>query len=77
MRMKMVTESQTLKDAAKEFLAYKKAQKIRERTLKDYHKYIDPFIAQSSNSMCKQFWIVVIEYPFLPQLRDNSCIAIE
>lgn len=51
MRMKMVTESQTLKDAAKEFLAYKKAQKIRERTLKDYRKYIDPFIAQSSNSM--------------------------
>ena len=51
MRMKMVTETQTLKDAAKEFLAYKKAQKIRERTLKDYHKYIDPFIAQSSNSM--------------------------
>ena len=51
MRMKMVTESQTLKDAAKEFLAYKKAHKIRERTLKDYHKYIDPFIAQSSNSM--------------------------
>ena len=29
MRMKMVTESQTLKDAAKEFLAYKKAQKFR------------------------------------------------
>ena len=51
LKMKMVTESQTLKDAAKEFLAYKKAQKIRERTLKDYHKYIDPFIAQSSNSM--------------------------
>ncbi len=38
MRMKMVTETQTLKDAAKELLAYKKAQKIRERTLKDYHK---------------------------------------
>jgi len=43
MRIKMVTKSQTLKDAAKEFLAYKKAQKIRERTLKDYRKYIDPF----------------------------------
>ena len=43
MRMKMVTESQTLKDAAKEFLAYKMAQKIRERTRKDYHKYIDLF----------------------------------
>ena len=41
MRMKMVTESQTLKDTAEEFLAYKKAQKIWERTRKDYRVIID------------------------------------
>ena len=51
MRMKKVTERQTLQDAAKEFLSYKRAQKISERTMKDYHKYLNPFIAQSSNSM--------------------------
>ena len=51
MRMKKVTERQTLQDAAKEFLSYKRAQKISERTMRDYHKYLSPFIAQSSNSM--------------------------
>ncbi len=31
MRMKMICESRTLKDTAAEFLAFKKAQKVRER----------------------------------------------
>ena len=36
MRMKMVCDDRTLRDVANEFLALKKAQKIRERTLSDY-----------------------------------------
>lgn len=51
MRMKTISESRTLRSAANEFLAYKKARKVRERTLKDYQKYIDQFIEQSENSM--------------------------
>lgn len=49
--MKMITDDRTLREAANEFLAYKRAQKLRERTLNDYHKYINPFIEQSSNSL--------------------------
>lgn len=51
MRMKTISESRTLRSVANEFLAYKKARKVRERTLKDYQKYIDQFIEQSENSM--------------------------
>ncbi|MBQ9122447.1 MAG: site-specific integrase [Lachnospiraceae bacterium] len=51
MRMKTISESRTLRSAANEFLAYKKARKVRERTIKDYQKYIDQFIEQSENSM--------------------------
>ena len=69
MRMKMVTESQTLKDAAKEFLAYKKTRKVRERTLKDYPKYIDQFIEQSENSMDI---LSGSAFRFRCSLRDNA-----
>lgn len=41
----------TLRTAADEFLSYKKAQKIRERTLSDYETYLDKFIKASSNSL--------------------------
>ena len=51
MRMRKIVDNRTLKSAAAEFLAFKRAQKIRERTLHDYQKYINPFIEQSSNSM--------------------------
>ena len=51
MRMRRIVENRTLKSAAAEFLAFKRAQKVRERTLHDYQKYINPFIEQSSNSM--------------------------
>ena len=51
MRMKRVVEKCRLSSAAAEFYAFKRAQKIRERTLYDYQRYIDPFVAQSSNSM--------------------------
>lgn len=51
MRMKMVCNDRTLRDVANEFLALKKAQKVRERTLSDYKKYIDKFLAQSQNTL--------------------------
>jgi len=35
MRMKKIVENRTLKAAAAEFFAFKRAQKIRERTLHD------------------------------------------
>ena len=51
MRMKMVCDDRTLREISNEFLALKKAQKIRDRTLSDYRKYIDKFLAQSENSL--------------------------
>ena len=51
MRMKMVCDDRTLRDVANEFLALKKAQKVRERTLSDYKKYIDKFLTQSQNTL--------------------------
>ena len=49
--MKKIIENRALKSAAAEFIAFKRAQKIRERTLHDYQKYINPIVEQSSNSM--------------------------
>lgn len=49
--MKMVCDDRTLAEVANEFLALKKAQKVRERTLNDYKKYIDKFLEQSQNSL--------------------------
>ena len=46
MRMKMVCDDRTLAEVANEFLALKKAQKVRERTLNDYKKNIDKFLEQ-------------------------------
>ena len=51
MRMKMVCDDRTLREVANEFLALKKAQKVRERTLNDYKKYIDKFLEQSESSL--------------------------
>ena len=51
MRMKMVCDDRTLREISNEFLALKKAQKIRDRTLSDYRKYIEKFLAQSENSL--------------------------
>ena len=47
----MVCDDRTLAEVANEFLALKKAQKVRERTLNDYKKYIDKFLEQSQNSL--------------------------
>ena len=51
MRIKMVCDDRTLRDVANEFLALKKVQKVRERTLSDYKKYIDKFLAQLQNTL--------------------------
>lgn len=51
MRMKTISDNRTLDDAAKEFLSFKKAQKVRQRTLSDYEKYIFPFVKQSDNTL--------------------------
>ena len=69
MRMKTIAESRTLRSAANEFLAYKKARKVRERTLKDYQKYIDQFIEQSENSMDI---LSGSAFRFRCSLRDNA-----
>ena len=68
MRMKRIVENRTLKSAAAEFLAFKRAQKIRERTLLDYQKYINPFVEQSSNSMD----INVLKREILDYLRSAN-----
>ena len=51
MRMKMVCDDRTLREVANEFLALKKALKIRERTVSDYQKYINKFLAKSQNTL--------------------------
>ena len=51
MRMEKIVENRTLKGAAAEFLAFKQAQKIRERTLHDYEKYINPCSLRACNSI--------------------------
>lgn len=51
MRMKTISDNRTLDEAAKEFLSFKKAQKVRQRTLSDYEKYIFPFVKQSDNTL--------------------------
>lgn len=51
MRMRKIVQKQTLKEYADKFLAFKKAQKISQRTYKDYQKYINDFIENSQNSI--------------------------
>lgn len=48
--MRKIIQNQTLREYADKFLSYKKAQKISERTYKDYQKYINDFIEHSQNS---------------------------
>ena len=79
MRMKMVCDDRMLREIANEFLAVKKAQKIRDRTLSDYRKYIDKFLAQSENSLNveilkTEIWISLRRS--LRQVRHNSITLI-
>jgi len=60
---KMVCDDRTLREVANEFLALKKAQKVRERILCDYKKYIDKFLEQSADSLDVDILKVeIIEY---------------
>lgn len=47
----IVEEQQTLEEAMREFLAYKQAQQIAARTMRDYKSYLADFLANSSNSL--------------------------
>lgn len=51
MRMKTISDNRTLGDVVTEFLSFKKAQKVRQRTLSDYEKYIFSFVKQSNNTL--------------------------
>lgn len=51
MRMRKIVQKQSLSEYAIKFLAYKKAQKISQRTYKDYQKYINDFIENSQDSI--------------------------
>ena len=50
MRMRKIVQKNTLREYADKFLAYKKAQKVSQRTYKDYQKYIDDFLEKLQNS---------------------------
>ena len=49
MRMRKIVQKNTLREYADKFLSYKKAQKVSQRTYKDYQKYLDDFIEKSQN----------------------------
>ena len=79
MRMKMVCDDRTLAEVANEFLALKKAQKVRERTLNDYKKYIDKFLEQSQNSLdVDVLKIEILEYlsVFTLSVRNALCLIL-
>lgn len=48
---KVATKTQHLSTISKEFLTYKKAQKLRERTIEEYEKEIARFLEQSADVM--------------------------
>lgn len=52
MRVKNVRKTRkSLHDAAEEFISVKTAQKVRERTVREYRKYLDDFVQKSSDSL--------------------------
>ena len=55
MRMRKIVQKNTLREYADKFLSYKKAQKVSQRTYKDYQKYLDDFIGKSQNSTDIEF----------------------
>lgn len=48
---KIQQQETTLEDVMQEFLSYKVAQQISERTLKDYRRYLEDFLDFSHNSL--------------------------
>ncbi|MBR3972402.1 MAG: hypothetical protein IKJ99_00455 [Oscillospiraceae bacterium] len=52
MRVKNVRKTRkSLHEAAEEFISCKTAQKVRERTIREYRKYLDDFVQKSSDSL--------------------------
>ena len=75
MRMKMVCDDRTLREVANEFLALKKAQKVRERTLNDYKSTSTSFLNNPKTpwmwmSWRLKFWITSLTFP-KPVLPDS------
>ena len=60
MRMRKIVQKNTLREHADKFLAYKKAQKVSDRTFKDYQKYIDDFIDYEGSECDKESYVIVI-----------------
>lgn len=48
---KIQVQQETLQDAMRKFLAFKKAQKICPRTIRDYESYLNDFLTNSHNSL--------------------------
>ena len=52
MRVKKVRKTKkTLHEVMEEFIAFKAAQKVRERTIRDYQKYLNDFVQKSTDSL--------------------------
>jgi hypothetical protein len=52
MRVKNVRKTRkSLYEATEKFISFKTAQKVRERTIKEYRKYLDDFVRKSSDSL--------------------------
>lgn len=49
--VKIENQEQTLEEAMRKFINFKKAQQVSERTLRDYESYLGDFLANSHNSL--------------------------
>jgi site-specific recombinase XerD len=48
---KIADESETLKEAIEDFIAFKKAQQVSDLTMRDYTETLSKFLAESQNSL--------------------------
>ena len=57
------TPKDTLADVIEQFIQFKTAQQVAPRTLRDYHHYLNDFLASSSNSLDYSILVKdVVEY---------------
>jgi len=73
MRMRKIVQKNTLRDYADKFLAYKKASKVSQRTLKDYQKYINDFIDLARQSG----YLVAYNHPNWSMESDENILSYE
>lgn len=60
---KIEEQKETLAEAIEKFLAYKKAQQVSARTMRDYVSYLGDFLNKSSNSLeAKELAADVLDY---------------